>query len=910
MRGYSGLDGSGSSDAAVVVGVPCTGSGASSPLSVDVMNVVRSEAGSHVAVRGVSSALLGGLPRGLGVDLRVSIVTEADSSESTSDTEPAEDAAVFRSVDEVRFRQCGCGVSVQLVVELRGSVALVADDPSDEDATPAREADSSAGGAGVTVLVIISVTVPFVTVTVTHGEVDAAPAVALAPDPEGPTEASVPETPPDSMLPVVPAASVEFGKTMVLSGAAGGVGAAVEVLLAGTGHSGVTLAPDDVGCVCVFVVAFPVLTALAVVVALKDATGDDEGSSPWKSVLVSSASSEVELPSTVLFDEGNSGVAVGTGTGVVTLVPDKVVTGRIVKFPGPVGMPEPVALGHGNDVVPTVPPVLTPVPAIEPDQVAFGSGNGVRFEGVGKPTPVVDVLVDAELVPVPAMEPGRVALGSGKGVDSAGRGNGTIEVGAVVFAGPAMVPEKVTLGRGVGVPAGGNGNGALDFGMALSAEPKPVPAMVPDAVAFGSGNGADQPGGLGTGVNVGVPEINVGKTDDVVFSGGNGTERGAGAVDGFSAVLAPPVGAEAVTFGSGKGVAGGGRELGAAATLVGDDGALAAVPVPCAVQVALDMLKGGPVGLDGEGGAVGMVTVPGMTMTVVFRLGKGGADDTVRDPETTLAPLVAFVGGRGAELEPVTLPDGPGVPVTDAEEPNTNADELSSAQPGRIVGLSVALADPEGQLAVAFVCGNGPAPGAVDVTTLPVALKLGLAVAVWDVPVMEPPAKRVVEVPLNVKGEPDPVETAEVEMVLLGGYEEETPEDVAADTDALEGVAVQVGKLEGVNTGGESTPGVPDPSGLELPAVELTNGGDAALPEDTPEGASVTEPTGVEEACSGRPISEDTPDRAGSDAETDADAEEEDSGGYVPSAVEVVAPDVSGGYAPPDDEALAELSGG
>ncbi|EEY15939.1 predicted protein [Verticillium alfalfae VaMs.102] len=217
-----------------------------------------------------------------------------------------------------------------------------------------------------------------------------------------------------------------------------------------------------------------------------------------------------------------------------------------------------------------------------------------------------------------------------------------------------------------------------------------------------------------------------------------------------------------VAFGNGKGVAGEGRELGVGTKPLGEDETSATAPLLGAAEVPLDRLgrtlavrdagteavvvlrrsggydefagaddSGVPVGnagivttveLEGDAGAVGMVTVPVITVVVSFEVGKTGDEENVTGSEATLVLLVAFIVCCTLELESMKE-DGEPLGMPDVAN-----EELSSAEPGCRVGLSVVLREPDDWLVVmvAFVEGNGAAPVVEGLTMLFVPLVLEL----------------------------------------------------------------------------------------------------------------------------------------------------------------------------------------
>ncbi|KAF3350982.1 K(+)/H(+) antiporter 1 [Verticillium dahliae VDG2] len=434
------------------------------------------------------------------------MVSGTDPLES-NDARPGDEATVVKLVDDVELAQSGLDVQLvhgpALVVELHGALLTVSDATS-EDQLPAREADSS---GAITVFVMICVTVPLVMVMVAQGEVTAGLAVIVSLALDEPVETNVPDgsfdpvpvasvgsrTDPELRL-VLPAARVELELPLVVEPAGEAVGA------------------DG----CGVIVLFPTLGALPVDVILSDGPGDEDDSSPWKSVFVSSGSSEVALDRTVLFAVGNSGVPVGTTVGVkvVTIAPERLEIGRIVRFPALVGTLVLVAFGRGSGVGTIVFGVPTPVPLTPPELVALGSGNGVRFEGVGTPTPVVDDgLMFSELRPVPATELERVLLDNGDVTDWVRAVLVVLdktEVGTVIFAMlvpvPAMVrdPETVELGIGKGVAPGVIDKGMLVADVLAFGEPTPGPGPDVVEVAFGNGKGVSADGNGDKAVDVGA----------------------------------------------------------------------------------------------------------------------------------------------------------------------------------------------------------------------------------------------------------------------------------------------------------------------------------------------------------------------------------------------------------------------
>ncbi|KAG7140085.1 hypothetical protein HYQ45_003168 [Verticillium longisporum] len=401
------------------------------------------------------------------------MVSGTDPLES-NDARPGDEATAVKLVDDVELAQSGLDVQLvhgpALVVELHGALLTVSDATS-EDQLPAREADSS---GAITVFVMICVTVPLVMVMVAQGEVTAGLAVIVSLALDEPVETNVRD------------GSFDPG--------------------------GEAVGADD----CGVIVLFPTLGALPVDVILSDGPGGEDDSSPWKSVFVSSGSSEVALDRTVLFAVGNSGVPVGTTVGVkvVTIAPERLEIGRIVRFPALVGTLVLVAFGRGSGVGTIVFGVPTPVPLTPPELVALGSGNGVRFEGVGTPTPVVDdVLMFSELRPVPATELERVLLDNGDVTDWVRAVLVVLdktEVGTVIFAMlvpvPAMVrdPETVELGIGKGVAPGVIDKGMLVADVLAFAEPTPGPGPDVVEVAFGNGKGVSADGNGNKAVDVGA----------------------------------------------------------------------------------------------------------------------------------------------------------------------------------------------------------------------------------------------------------------------------------------------------------------------------------------------------------------------------------------------------------------------
>ncbi|KAH6705552.1 hypothetical protein EV126DRAFT_439697 [Verticillium dahliae] len=811
----------------------------------------------------------------------------------SNDARPGDEATVVKLVDDVELAQSGLDVQLvhgpALVVELHGALLTVSDATS-EDQLPAREADSS---GAITVFVMICVTVPLVMVMVAQGEVTAGLAVIVSLALDEPVETNVPDgsfdpvpvasvgsrTDPELRL-VLPAARVELELPLVVEPA-----------------------------------------ALPVDVILSDGPGDEDDSSPWKSVFVSSGSSEVALDRTVLFAVGNSGVPVGTTVGVkvVTIAPERLEIGRIVRFPALVGTLVLVAFGRGSGVGTIVFGVPTPVPLTPPELVALGSGNGVRFEGVGTPTPVVDDgLMFSELRPVPATELERVLLDNGDVTDWVRAVLVVLdktEVGTVIFAMlvpvPAMVrdPETVELGIGKGVAPGVIDKGMLVADVLAFGEPTPGPGPDVVEVAFGNGKGVSADGNGDKAVDVGALAfvalmlVLTVASERLAFEGENlvelmGLREGDKVVEALASTVLRPVPAmvpdavlfergngtgaevfcavavlgstvtldtELVAFGKGKGVAGGGRELGVGTKLLGEDETPATAPLLGAAEVPLDRLgktlavrdagteavvvlrtpggydefasaddSGVPVDaggmvitveLEGDAGAVGMVTVPVITVVILFEVGKGGDEENVTGSEATLVLLVAFIVCCALELESVKVDIEPLRMFDVADE------ELSPAEPGCRVGLSVVLREPDDWLVVmvAFVDGNGAPPVVEEPIILVVPMVLELTPVAAVLPATEPLTRvaedegLVVEAMPGINGWLDAVSLPVVGGVPTAEDEPETTDERVALWEDMPGTVMLASPLELATISEEL---VDDESGRIVPLISP-----AAVPE-------------------------------------------------------------------------------
>ncbi|CRK20787.1 hypothetical protein BN1708_012932 [Verticillium longisporum] len=322
---------------------------------------------------------------------------------------------------------------------------------------------------------------------------------------------------------------------------------------------------------------------------------------------------------------------------------------------------------------------------------------------------------------------------------------------------------------------------------------------------------------------------------------------------------------ELVTFGKGKGVAGEGRELGVGTKLLGEDETPATAPLLGGVEVPLDRLgrtlaardagteavvvlrtpggydefasaddSGVPVGaggmvttveLGGDAGAVGMVTVPVITVVVLFEVGKGGDEENVTGSEATLILLVAFTVCCALELESIKV-DGEPLGMSDAAN-----EELSPAEPGCRVGLSVVLREPDDWLVVmvAFVDGNGAAPVVEGPTMLFVPLVLELTPVVVVLPATEPLTRVAVDEGLVVEAMPGINGwLAAVSLPVVGGVpiaedEPETTDERVAPWEEMPGTVMLASPLELATISEEP---IDDESGRIVPLISP-----AAVPE-------------------------------------------------------------------------------
>ncbi|PNH51989.1 hypothetical protein VD0002_g275 [Verticillium dahliae] len=295
---------------------------------------------------------------------------------------------------------------------------------------------------------------------------------------------------------------------------------------------------------------------------------------------------------------------------------------------------------------------------------------------------------------------------------------------------------------------------------------------------------------------------------------------------------------ELVAFGKGKGVAGGGRELGVGTKLLGEDETPATAPLLGAAEVPLDRLgktlavrdagteavvvlrtpggydefasaddSGVPVDaggmvitveLEGDAGAVGMVTVPVITVVILFEVGKGGDEENVTGSEATLVLLVAFIVCCALELESVKVDIEPLRMFDVADE------ELSPAEPGCRVGLSVVLREPDDWLVVmvAFVDGNGAPPVVEEPIILVVPMVLELTPVAAVLPATEPLTRvaedegLVVEAMPGINGWLDAVSLPVVGGVPTAEDEPETTDERVALWEDMPGTVMLASPLE------------------------------------------------------------------------------------------------------------------